>query len=129
MLGAAIVPDRQRTDFPAESAGQLRLNRMRHQEIDDRPRLGVLEPVQRLRVVADVERLAAGLGVGAYERVRGLRLQVSGVAHLGRHLFVADVAPSRVEPMLSLRLSFLRSPTFQVFTPLTIVFIGSDSVS
>jgi hypothetical protein len=93
MLGAAVVPDRHRADLPAESAGQFRLHRMRHQEFDDRLRLGVPETVQRLRVVADIERLAAGFGVGAYERVRGLRLQVSGVTHLGRHLFVAHVAP------------------------------------
>src|SRR5436190_3791978 len=64
MLGAAVVPDRHRADLPAESAGQFRLHRMRHQEFDDRPRLGVPETVQRLRVVADIERLAAGFGVG-----------------------------------------------------------------
>src|SRR5262245_8005734 len=51
MLGAAVVPDRQRTNLPAESACKLRLNGMRHQKIENRPRLGVLEPFERLRVI------------------------------------------------------------------------------
>ena len=47
VLGAAVVPDRQGADLPAEAAGELRLHRMGPQEIDDRPRLGVLEAVER----------------------------------------------------------------------------------
>src|SRR5262245_29291719 len=43
MLDAAVVPDRQRTNLPAESAGKLRLHGMRHQKIENRPRLGALE--------------------------------------------------------------------------------------
>src|SRR5262249_49797733 len=60
MLGAAVVPYRQRTNLPAESAGKLRLHGMRHQKIENRPRLGALEPLERLRVIAYVERFAAG---------------------------------------------------------------------
>jgi len=54
VLGAAVVPDRQRTNLPAESAGKLWLNGMRHQKIENRPRLGALETVERLRVIAYV---------------------------------------------------------------------------
>src|SRR5262249_41277554 len=57
VLGAAVVPDRQRTNLPAESAGKLWLNGMRHQKIENRPRLGVLEPIERLRVIAYVRAL------------------------------------------------------------------------
>src|SRR6516165_3224186 len=71
MLGAAVVPDRQRTNLPAESAGKLRLNGMRHQKIKNRPRLDALEPFERLRVIAYVERFAAGLRMGAHKRMRG----------------------------------------------------------
>src|SRR5712692_551614 len=91
VLGAAVVPDRQRTNLPAESAGKLWLNGMRHQKIENRPRLGALETVERLRVIAYVERSAAGLRVGPHKWMRGLRLQVAGVADLGGHLLVADV--------------------------------------
>src|SRR5262245_45747445 len=53
VLGAAVVPDRQRTNLPAESAGELRLNGMRHQKIENRPCLGLFEPIECLRVIAD----------------------------------------------------------------------------
>jgi hypothetical protein len=82
---------RQRTNLPAESAGRLRLHGMRHQKIENRPRLGALEPFERLRVIAYVERFAAGLRMGAHKRMRGFRLHVAGVAHLGCHLLVAGV--------------------------------------
>src|SRR5262245_44532418 len=91
MLGAAVVPDRQRTNLPAESAGKLRLHGMSHQKIENRPRLGAPEPFERLRVIAYVERFAAGLRMGAHKRMRGFRLHVAGVAHLGCHLLVAGV--------------------------------------
>src|SRR6266542_2669200 len=91
VLGAAVVPDRQRTNLPAESAGKLWLNGMRHQKVEDRPRLGALETVERLREIAYVERFTAGLGVGPHKRMRGLRLQVAGIADLGGHLLVASV--------------------------------------
>src|SRR5262245_42916740 len=91
MLGAAVVPDRQRPNLPAESAGKLRLHGMRHQKIENRPRLDTLEPFERLRVIAYVERFAAGLRMGAHKRMRGFRLHVAGVAHLGCHLLVAGV--------------------------------------
>src|SRR5215471_14079562 len=91
MLGAAVVPDRQRTNLPAESAGKLRLYGMRHQKIENRPRLGAPEPFERLGMIAYVERFAAGLRMGAHKRMRGFRLHVAGVAHLGCHLLVASV--------------------------------------
>src|SRR6516225_3112580 len=56
--GEAAIPDRHRTDLPAESAGKLWLNGMRHQKIQNRPCLGALEPIERLRVIAYVERFA-----------------------------------------------------------------------
>ena len=82
VLGAAIIPDRQRTDFPAEATGVLGLDRVRAQEVEDRTRLGRLETHQRLRVVADVDGLAPRLRVRAHDRVRGLGLQVAGIAYL-----------------------------------------------
>jgi hypothetical protein len=60
VLGAAVVPDRKRTNFPAKSTGKLGLNGLRHQEVENLPRLGALETVERLRVIAYVERFAAG---------------------------------------------------------------------
>src|SRR5262249_38716177 len=91
MLGAAVVPDRQRTNLPAESAGKFRLHGMRHQKIENRPRLDALEPFERLRVIAYVERFTAGLRMCAHKRMRGFRLHVAGVAYLGCHLLVAGV--------------------------------------
>jgi hypothetical protein len=52
VLGAAVVPDRQRTNLPAKPAGKLWLNGMRHQKIENWPRLGTFETVERLRVIA-----------------------------------------------------------------------------
>ena len=52
VLSAAVVPDRHRTDLPPESAGKLGLNGMHHQKIQDRSRLGMLEAIERLRVIA-----------------------------------------------------------------------------
>src|SRR5262249_1449588 len=64
VLGAAVVPDRQRTNLPAESAGKLWVKRMRKQKIGKRSGLGAREPIERLRVIAYVERFAAGLRMG-----------------------------------------------------------------
>src|SRR6266536_5600770 len=91
VLGAAVVPDRQRTNLPAESAGKLRLHGMRHEKIENRPSLVALEPFERLRVIAYVERFAAGLRMGAHKRMRGFRLHVAGVTYLGRHFLVSGV--------------------------------------
>src|SRR5262249_29325063 len=91
MLGAAVVPDRQRTNLPAESAGKLPLHGMRHQKNENRPRLGAPDLFKRLRVIAYVERFAAGLRMGAHKRMRGFRLHVAGIAHLGCHLLVAGI--------------------------------------
>ena len=65
---------------------------MDHEKIENRPRLDAPEALERLRVIADVERLAAGLGMGAHQRMRALGLQVARLADLGGHLFVAGVA-------------------------------------
>src|SRR5947209_18808032 len=92
VLGAAVIPDRQRTDLPAEAAGVLGLDRVRTQEIEDWTRLGRLEAHQRLRVVADVDAFARRLSVRAHDRVRGLGLEVTGIAHLGGHLLVPNIA-------------------------------------
>jgi hypothetical protein len=43
--------------------------------------------------------------------------------------FQRQTRPSCAEPVSSLRLSILRSPTFQVLRPVSISFIGSDSAS
>src|SRR5262249_18056558 len=91
VLGAAVVPDRQRTNLPAESAGKLPPNSSRHHKNENQAGLGALEPFERLRVIAYVERFAAGLRMGAHKRMRGFRLHVAGVAHLGCHLLVAGV--------------------------------------
>src|SRR5215469_1766090 len=114
VLGAAVVPDRQRTNLPAESAGKFWLNSIRHQKIENRPCLGALEPIERLRVIAYVERFAAGLRMGPHKRMRGLRLQVAGVAHLGCHLLVASVTAVSRRTYLVVPAQFLASPTFQV---------------
>src|SRR5262249_50552673 len=110
MLGAAVVPYRQRTNLPAESAGKLRLHGMRHQKIENRPRLGALEPFERLRVIAYVERFAAGLRMGPHKRMCGLRLQVAGVAHLGCHLLVAGVTAVSRRTYLVVPAQFLAVP-------------------
>src|SRR6202011_2137477 len=73
VLGAAVVPDGERIGFPAEAAGELRLHRVRHEEIEDRPGFGAGKTVERLGVVADVERLAAGFRMGAHERMGRFR--------------------------------------------------------
>src|SRR5260370_10971922 len=92
VLGAAVVPDCQRTDLPAELAGELRLNGMDHEKIENRSRLDAPEALERLSVTADVERRAAGLGMGAHQRMRALGLQVARLADLGGDLVVAGVA-------------------------------------
>ena len=77
-----LVPDRQRTNFPAESAGKRWLNGMRHQKVENRPRLGAIETVERLRVIAYVERFAAGLRVGPHKRT-GQPSKLTGRLELG----------------------------------------------
>src|SRR5262245_53984931 len=91
MLGAAVIPDRQRANLPAESAGELWLDCMRRQKIENRPRLGAPESFQRLRVIAYVDRFAAGLRMRPHKRMRGFRLQFAGIAYLGCHLLVTGV--------------------------------------
>ena len=83
---------------------------MRHQKIENRARLGALETVERLRVIAYVERFAAGLRMGPHKRMRGFRLQVAGVAHLGCHLLVAGVTAVSRRTYLVVPAQFLAVP-------------------
>src|SRR6266702_3349365 len=122
VLGAAVVPDRQRTNLPAESAGKLWLNGMRHQKIENRPCLGALEPIERLRVIAYVERFAAGLRMGPHKRMRGFRLQVAGVAHLGCHLLVAGVTAVSRRTYLVVPAQFLAVPDIPALDALEHLF-------
>src|SRR5262249_46714812 len=110
VLGAAVVPDRQRTNLPAESAGELWLNGMRHQKNAKRPCLGALKTFERFRVVALVESFSARLVKGSHKRMCGLRLQVAGVAHLGCHLLVAGVSAVSRRTYLVVLAQFLAVP-------------------
>src|SRR5262245_35862086 len=62
------------------------------QIIEDGSRLDGLETVERLRVIAEIERLAAGLRVGADQGMDGLGYEVAWILDLGGHLGVADIA-------------------------------------
>src|SRR5260370_24497085 len=55
VLGAAVVPDRQRINLPAESAGKLWFYCMRHPKVQEPPRPAPLETLRRLRFVCYVE--------------------------------------------------------------------------
>jgi hypothetical protein len=74
----------------------------------DRPCLGALEPIERLRVIAYVE--SAGLRMGPHKRMRGFRLQVAGVANLGCHLLVAGVTAVSRRTYLVVPAQFLAVP-------------------
>src|SRR6266704_4485456 len=66
MLGAAIVPYRQRARRPADAAGEFGTHRMLGEEIDERQALGLAHVAEADGVAAvDVERLAAGRRMGA----------------------------------------------------------------
>src|SRR5262245_51360498 len=72
VLGAAIVPERDRARLPMEAAGELRPDLMPEQKIEDRRALLLAHVLEAHRVGdVDVERLAAGLRMGAHRRVLG----------------------------------------------------------
>src|SRR5690242_13058779 len=75
MLDAAIVPECDCVRAPSEAAGEFRLCRMAIEEIEQRRALllGHTGKADR-EVVIDVKRLAAGLGMGAHDRVLDLSL-------------------------------------------------------
>src|SRR5262245_35505836 len=58
MLRAAVVPNGERADLPAEPAGELRLHRMAGEKVEQRARLVRLKAIEALRVIAEIERLA-----------------------------------------------------------------------
>src|SRR5262245_8468275 len=92
MLRAAVVPNGERANLPAEPAGELRLHRMASEEIENGSRLPRLEAIEALRVIAEIERLAARVGVGANQGMRGLGYEVARILDLRRHFGVADRA-------------------------------------
>src|SRR6267154_3898984 len=94
MLATAVVPDADRALLPAQAGGEFRPGAMRLQEIDQRPAF-LVGPVLAADRVAriDVERLLAGLGMGAHDRVlRHVAFGVIGVAHLHVLVFGAAAA-------------------------------------
>src|SRR5438034_9604044 len=67
VLGAAIVPEGERADLPAEAAGEFRPGLLREQEAQQRRALLLGHSLEAQRVAAiDVERLPPGLGMGAH---------------------------------------------------------------
>src|SRR5216683_5402691 len=73
MLGAAIVPYGERARRPADPAGKLGTNGVDGEKVDKRRALG-LGHVRKTNSMAaiEIERLAAGRGMGADDRVRRL---------------------------------------------------------
>ena len=70
VLDAAVVPQRQRAGLPAETAGEFGPRLVREEEVEQRRAFGLGHPGKAERVAAlDIERLAAGLGMGAHDRV------------------------------------------------------------
>ena len=73
VLHAAVVPEREGARCPVEPAGEFRPGEMVQQEVEQRAAFffaHVLEPARERGV--DVERLAAGLGMGAGHGMHGL---------------------------------------------------------
>jgi hypothetical protein len=85
VLGAAIVPERDRADLPAESAGEFRALLVGEQILQQRCALFLHHVVEAHLAAIDVERPSAGLGVGADDRVQGLILALG-----------ISLAPSRI---------------------------------
>ena len=72
VLGAAVVPEGERADFPVEAAGELRLHLVAEEVVEER-RAFLLGHAAEADGVAevDVERLASGLGMRAHHRMLG----------------------------------------------------------
>src|SRR5579863_3736910 len=73
VLGAAIVPKRERAQLPAKAAGKLGPGLMREQKAEQRRAffLGHVPEAHGMAAV-DVKRLSAGLGMGAHDRMQRL---------------------------------------------------------
>src|SRR5271166_4058095 len=72
VLRAAIVPDRQRSRRPAESAGEFRTDLVAEQEFQQRRALLLRHAGETNRVrPVDIQRLAPGFGMCAYRRMLG----------------------------------------------------------
>src|SRR6185503_8679102 len=84
VLRAAVVPDGQRARLPAHAAGELGPGLMRLQEVDERAALLLAHVLEADGMAAaDVQRPAAGVGMGARRRMLGFVLVgVVGVVHL-----------------------------------------------
>ena len=86
VLGAAIVPQRDRAGLPAETAGEFRARRVGEKIAEQRRALLDRHVLEAQRVPAiGVERLAAGLGMRAHHRMLGdillPRVGLRAVAH------------------------------------------------
>ena len=74
MVRAAIVPERDRARLPAEPAGELGLRDMLAEPVDPGPALGLGPALETHRVGAvEIERLLAGVGMGADHRMPGFQ--------------------------------------------------------
>src|SRR5688572_3039450 len=91
MHGAAVVPDRDRAGLPAEAAGELGARRVPPEELEQRRALLGRHPGETLRVgPIDEQRLAAGFGMRAHDRMLGYGLAPARIlAHLVRAVLVA----------------------------------------
>src|SRR5438067_12169196 len=84
VLRAAVVPDRERARRPSHAAGEFRPRLVLLQESDERPALGFAHVLEADGVAAaDIERLAASIGMRAHHGMLGLvLLGPVGVVHL-----------------------------------------------
>jgi hypothetical protein len=72
VLGAAVVPERQRARMPAEPARELRAHLVSVEVMQERRALLLRHALESNRVGdVDVERAAARLGMQAHDRVGG----------------------------------------------------------
>ena len=96
VLGAAVVPERQRARRPAHAAGELGPRLLRLQEFDQRRALLLAHVAKADGVAAaDVQGLAPGLRMGARHRVLGLeRVGLVGAVDLHRADALVHVAAS-----------------------------------
>src|SRR5438105_15210607 len=84
VLRAAVVPDRERARRPAHAAGEFRPRLVLLQELDERPAFRFRHVLEVNGVAAaDIERLAAGVGMRTHHRMLGLvLLGALGIVHL-----------------------------------------------
>src|SRR5215831_12909580 len=72
VLGAAVVPDRQRARFPAEATGELGPHKVVFEIVEQRLALLNGHTIEPNCVRRDIERFAAGLRVRAHDWMRGI---------------------------------------------------------